>query len=227
MKKIISFCSYGKDPKYVHSALKNIDLQPKIYPGWTCRIYVSKDIPENAMKLLRDSSAEIIIKDPVKGHLGMFWRFEPLMDHNIERFIVRDTDSRINPREADAVKEWEESGSEFHIIRDHPQHGAKIVGGLWGATSDFIKKISNKYPQMKEQFLKGLNPLYIMNHHRGPYFNTDQPFLWQYIWPLIINTHIAHVKKDIPQLIFTGREKFLKVELPNGGFCGQDLPYES
>jgi hypothetical protein len=227
MKKIISFCAYGKDPKYVHSALKNIDLQPMIYPDWTCRIYVSKDIPEDAMKLLLDSPAEIVVKEPVKGHLGMFWRFEPLTDKTIERFIVRDTDSRINPREADAIQEWVESGSEFHIIRDNPYHNAKIVGGLWGASHKFIDRIAEKYPVIRDQYLKNLPPLALMMSPRGPYFNTDQPFLWQYIWPYIVNTHLAHVKPGLSQLIFTGRERFLKVELPNNGFCGQDLPFEA
>lgn len=188
---------------------------------------MSNDIPEDAMKALQDSPAEVVIKEPVKGHLGMFWRFEPLMDRSIERFIVRDTDSRINQREAAAVQEWIESGSEFHIIRDHPQHGAKIVGGLWGATSKFIDRVADSYPKMKDDFLRGLNPLYVMSSPRGPYFNTDQPFLWQHIWPMIVNSHMAHVKSGLPQLIFTGREKFLEIELPNGGFCGQDLPYEA
>jgi len=226
MKKIISFCAYGKDPKYVHSALKNIDLQPQVYPDWTCRVYVSKDIPEDAMKLLMDSPAEIVVKEPVKGHLAMFWRFEPLMDRTIERFIVRDTDSRINPREAAAVQEWEESGSNFHIIRDHQYHNVKICGGLWGASSDFISRVAEKYPIWTEQYIRGLSPFNSLGS-RGFYFNTDQPFLWQYIWPLIVNSHMAHVKKDTPGLILTGREKFLEVELPNGAFCGQDLPYDA
>ena len=82
---------------------------------------------------------------------------------------------------------------------------------------------------MKDNYIRGLNPLYILKDPggRGPYFNTDQPFLWQYIWPMIVNTHTAHVRKNEPRLIITGREKFLSVELPNSGFCGQDLPYEA
>lgn len=227
MTKIISFCVYGNNPKYVHSALKNISIAEDVYPGWTCRIYADKNIPQEVMKDLNDSPAQVVIKEPVQGHLGMFWRFEPLKDRSIERFIVRDTDSRLNEREADAVREWEESGAEFHIIRDHYYHGARIIGGLWGATDKFIAKIADKFDEMLDNYMKGLGANESFMHVRGPFFNTDQPFLWKYIWPLIVNTHMAHIKPNIQQLKFTGREKLLRIELSNGGFCGQDLEYES
>ena len=223
MKKIISFCAYGKDPKYVHSALINIDLQLKVYPDWTCRVYVSKDIPEDAMKLLVDSPAEIIIKEPVKGHLGMFWRFEPLMDRSIERFIVRDTDSRLNPREAAAVKEWEESGKEFHIMRDHIEHRALICGGMWGATNKFIEKEAPVFEQEVDSFVKSV-PFNKIYGSRGMYFNMDQPWLWKHIWPKIINSHIAHIK-DLPALRIKGDEKIFPIENPDGSFVGEPLEY--
>ena len=40
---------------------------------------------------------------------GMFWRFLPFDDKDVDIFIVRDTDSRINLREELAVKYWLES----------------------------------------------------------------------------------------------------------------------
>lgn len=224
-KKIISFCIYGNNPKYVNAALKNIKLQEQYYPDWICRFYVDKNIDETVLKELKETPSEVIIKEPVKGHLGMLNRFEPLKDKTIDRFIVRDTDSRLNIREAEAVNEWIESGKEFHIIRDHIQHRAPIVGGLWGASYKFINKIADKYDHMIKQYLDSLDPLRIFSHPRGPYFNTDQPFLWKYIWPMIINTHIAHIK-NIPELKFTGNEKILKYELPDNSFCGQDLEYD-
>ena len=223
MKKIISFCAYGKDPKYVHSALKNIDLQPQIYPGWICRVYVSKDIPGDALKALKETSAEIIEKDPARGHLGMFWRFEPLKDRSIDRFIVRDTDSRLNPREAAAVQEWIDSGKEFHVMRDNPQHGAKICGGMWGATSKFIAKEAPVFDNEVKTYLQSI-PFNKIHSDRGMYFNTDQPWLWQYIWPKIVNSHTAHIK-DLPNLRFTGNEKLFPIENPDGSFVGEPFEY--
>ena len=222
MKKIISFSIYGFDPKYAHAAIKSAKLQPEIYPDWTCRFYVNPEVPEDVLKELEDLGSEVIRKPKVQGHLGMFWRFEPLKDETIERFIVRDTDSRLNVREAAAVQEWIESGKEFHIMRDHDQHAALICGGMWGATQEFIQKEKDLFDKEVEAHIKSI-PFERIYGARGPYFNTDQPWLWKYIWPKIINTHIAHVL-DLPKLKMTGREKLFPIENPDGSFVGQ--PYD-
>ena len=46
-----------------------------------------------------------------------------------------------------------------------------------------------------------------------------------YIWPKIINSHIAHIA-DIPSLRFTGREKLFPIENPDGSFVGEPFEYE-
>ena len=48
-------------------------------------------------------------------------------------FGSRDVDSWILPRERAAVADWENSKSQFHIMRDGPFHIATILAGLWGA----------------------------------------------------------------------------------------------
>ena len=40
---------------------------------------------------------------------GMFWRFLPMGDPTVEKFISRDVDSWLLRREREAVREWEES----------------------------------------------------------------------------------------------------------------------
>ena len=222
MKKIISFSVWGSTPKYADSAILNAKLQPKIYPDWICRFYVDETVPINVINQLKDLGSEIVMMPRSDGNYGLFWRFEPLKDNTIDRFIVRDSDSRLNPREAAAVKEWEESGLEFHIMRDHPMHNAYICGGMWGATSEFIQKYKDLYDKERENFLKTITFQQLYGS-RGKYFNTDQPFLWKYVWPRIINSHIAHIK-DLPQLRLTGREKLFPIENPDGTFIGQ--PFE-
>lgn len=214
--KIISFSLWGK-PKYVQGAIENLKLQPKIYPGWKCRFYIDETL-EQTFKPYEDD-AEIVIMPKSDGNYGLFWRFEALKDETIDRFVVRDTDSRINIREADAVKEWEESGKEFHIMRDNKQHRVYICGGMWGATKEFIDKIKFEYDNLLTNFLRQLsfNDLY---GERGKYFNVDQLFLWKHIWPRIINSHIAHIRKDC-NLEITKNEKYFKVEIP--GFIGEKI----
>lgn len=220
MKKIISMSVYGTDPKYTDAVIKNIELQPDIYPGWDFRIYYDEKVPENIIqKINQYNNVEIIKMPKLDGHLKMFARFYPLMDTTIERFIVRDSDSRLNIREAAAVQEWIDSGKEFHIMRDHEQHGAYICGGMWGATNEFIKKEAVVFEKEYNEFIKSI-PFNKIYGARGAYFNMDQPFLWKYIWPKIINTHIAHIK-DLPNLRFTGNEKLFSVENPDKSFVGQ------
>ena len=48
--------------------------------------------------------------------------------------MPRDSDSRIIPREEDAVREWLASDRVFHIMRDHPWQCTSILGGI-GFTS--------------------------------------------------------------------------------------------
>lgn len=227
MKKIISFAVWGSNPKYTEAAYANMMLQPEIYPDWTCRFYVDESVPLSVINKLKSNGtthSEIVLMPNSDGNYGLFWRFEPLKDITIDRFIVRDSDSRLNPREAAAVKEWEESGLEFHLMRDNPMHNAPICGGMWGATSEFINKYKDHYDNDREAFLKTLSfqQLFGDPRGRGKYFNTDQPFLWKYVWPRIVNSHIAHIK-DLPQLRFTGREKLFPIENPDGTFVGEPI----
>lgn len=217
MSKIISFSLWGKKAFYLNGALLNYALQPEIYPGWKCRFYIDETVPNEFIEQV--PNAEIIEMDKSDGNYGLFWRFEPLKDDSIERFIVRDTDSRLNLREADAVREWEESGKEFHIMRDNIQHAVPICGGMWGATNEFISKIKNDYDELLTGYLEGLtfDQLY---KFRGKYFNTDQPFLWKYIWPKVVNSHLAHIA-DLKELRITGKEQLFKIKIK--GFVGEPI----
>lgn len=57
------------------------------------------------------------------------WRFLPLLDNDVEILITRDLDSRITKRETSAVAQWLSSSLSFHVMRDHPLHGAFILAG--------------------------------------------------------------------------------------------------
>ena len=153
--KIISFSVWGNKPKYIEGALANVELQHESYPDWVCRFYVDETVPLTIRERLGEYS-DVVLMPKSDGNYGLFWRFEPLKDNTINRFIVRDVDSRLNPREAAAVKEWEESGLEFHIMRDNIQHRVPICGGMWGATNEFIRKVAPVYDAELKQFLAQL-----------------------------------------------------------------------
>jgi hypothetical protein len=80
----------------------------------------------------------------------MFWRFFAATDPSISRFISRDVDSRLMPRDAAAVVAWEASGLPVHVIRDHPSHSRyPMSGGLWGcvrgALPDLMQQVRPSY----------------------------------------------------------------------------------
>jgi len=192
MKKVISFSLWGNNPKYVKGALENIKLQNDLFPDWTCRFYAHKSVPESSLKELEKGAEVILIEQDIdlknystNGiHYGWFWRFSILNDSDVDRFIVRDVDSRLSLREKNCVKDWEKSGKNFHIIRDHPMHGVPILAGTWGATKEFSQSIN--YRDLVFKFMKN-NPT--NNSRYGGY---DQFFLSTVIYPLLKDTACIH-----------------------------------
>lgn len=55
-----------------------------------------------------------------------------MIDDMVDSVMSRDTDSRIIPREEDAVREWLASDKIFHIMRDHPWQCVHVLAGIIG-----------------------------------------------------------------------------------------------
>ena len=107
MKKIISFSLWGSRPVYAAGALRNAELAAEIYPGWTCRFYLGRDVSyELVQKLRAFPNVETVTVPEPPGWRGMFWRFYPAAESDVEVLLVRDVDCRLNRREAGAVLEW-------------------------------------------------------------------------------------------------------------------------
>jgi hypothetical protein len=174
--KLISFSLWGNDLKYCVGAVKNSALAKDIYPDWRCRFYVGSSTNEKYKQELRDNEADVVEMEEQGDWSSMFWRFAPVFEDNVEVMISRDTDSRLDHREKSAVDEWLESDKGFHIMRDHPWHGTAILGGMWG-----IKK--GTVPNFKELFEKRL---------KYDAYDTDQAFLREDIFPLIVDNSMVH-----------------------------------
>ena len=210
-KRIVAFSLWGSNEGYCQGAIENAELAPKIYPGWTCRFYVDPIVPRKVVTRLLDLGAEIVYREESIDNLGLYWRFSHMFDDKmVDRFIVRDTDSRLNVREAQAVKEWEDSGMLFHIIRDNNEHNIKILGGTWGSKAGIIPH----FKMLMDSWISEIQP--DSRNPRGIYHGTDQIFLSIIIWPFIENCHIAHDN----YFKFTGREKPLTVKLKRDGYVG-------
>ncbi len=175
--KIISFSLWGVDEKYTLGAIKNAELAKTIYSDWICRFYIGTSTPiEIINKLKSFDNTEVIVMDEVGDWNGMFWRFYAASDDNVRVMLSRDCDSRLNLREKAAVDEWLASDKSFHIMRDHPWHGTQILGGMWGF------KNNNKI-NFKEL---------INNYKKGGFYQVDQNFLREIIYPVVVNDSMIH-----------------------------------
>ena len=181
MKKVISFSLWGTNPKYCCGAIRNAELAKELFPDWECWFYVrmNGDICCSTLRRLAgmDNTHMIPVNKPCDW-TGMFDRFEAALFHDddVEVMISRDCDSRLSSREKAAVDEWLESGKGFHIMRDHPWHGSKMLGGMWGMRSGALP-----------EFLGLLN-----NWKHEDRWQTDQEFLNQEIYPRIVNDAMVH-----------------------------------
>jgi hypothetical protein len=135
-RNIISFSFWGSHPKYLHGAMRNAQLAPDLYPGWTCRFYCDESVPGAFREKLKALGAEVVMRPtPKTFYDGLLWRFEVMSDTSLDRFLVRDADSVINVRERVAVDEWLQSDRHFHLMRDYFPHTELILAGMWGGVT--------------------------------------------------------------------------------------------
>lgn len=177
MKKIISFSLWGDNPTYTQGAIRNAELAKEIYPDWICRFYIGKSTPNDVIENLKSlDNTEVLLMEVDGDWTGMFWRFYPASDSDVDVVIVRDCDSRLNNREKEAVDEWLKSDKGFHIMRDHPWHNTEILGGMWGSKKGTIDDMKN----LIDSFIK------------GNFWQVDQNFLREFIYPKIKHNTLVH-----------------------------------
>ncbi|MBW2448639.1 MAG: hypothetical protein JRG83_22365 [Deltaproteobacteria bacterium] len=143
MKNVLSFSLWSDNPKYTVGAIRNAELAQTLYEGWVCRFYVGTSTPEHIVRTLAAfPNVEMVRMQEPGDWRSLFWRFQPCSDPDVQVMVSRDTDSRLSRREKEAVNEWLESRHGVHIMRDHPWHGAPILGGMWGYKQGVLPDMS-------------------------------------------------------------------------------------
>jgi predicted RNA methylase len=174
--KVISFSLFGTDPTYTAGALANAQLAREVYPGWTCRFYVGSSIKVDVISGLEAAGAQVVDRsDWPQDWSALLWRYDTLTDPDVEAHLFRDCDSRLSPREAAAVQEWLDSGADFHIIRDHPEHYMPMMAGMWAATAAGAKLVADTIPTGE-------------NEHRF----VDQVWLRDAVYPVARDRALVH-----------------------------------
>lgn len=172
----VAFCLYGNNPKYLDGMLQNAWLMPRIYPGWECHVWTDSDVPPAYITSLWRHGATI---HPMERgwKQRMFYRFLIHDELGVDRYLVRDADSRISMRERRCVDEWMASGKILHTIHDHPYHIRPIQGGMFGVWSKqcswrMLPTIGS-YPSLDK-------------------WGQDEEFLSNVIWPMLSGSFIEH-----------------------------------
>jgi hypothetical protein len=177
-KRVISMSLYGQDLKYLNGAIFNSKLYKNIFPGWEYRIYHEHGISQKHLQILKDDGVNLIdMKD--SKIVGSLWRFLVYDDDDVEYFICRDIDDRINEYDYEMVMEWIDSNIPFHITRTTPGHTDLILAGLWGGISKFLPNFSmeNKIENFK---------------FKSNEKHEDQIFLREVFYPIIKDIHLVH-----------------------------------
>ena len=190
-KRCISYSLYkpsdsGVITLYTEGFLHNVEIAKLLYPQWKIKLYL--DIWMNGSEFHKTISeyekVDIIwMKNNSEGDSGHMWRFLVADREDCDRWIVRDTDSRLSIRTMQATNEWIWSRRSFHIMRDHILHDGEILAGMFGGVKGCLGDVK------MEDLIKD----FFSNPDNDPNdFWSDQKFLAKVVFPRIRHSFIAH-----------------------------------
>jgi hypothetical protein len=192
-KRVVSFSLWGKDPMYGEGAVANAQMCRELYRGWEVWVALATDNPPepSVVERLRALGARVYDAGAQPEKYGMLWRAEAAWEPEVERIVIRDCDSRPSTRETCAVEAWAHSGKPVHIMRDHKNHTAPIMGGMWGAVvAQLPSGVRDSFRSHVHAIAAGL-PL--PQAHRGRYVEgSDQAWLAASVWPLVKGCACIH-----------------------------------
>ena len=175
--KVVSFALWGSIPRYTVGAVRNAELAPEVYPGWVCRFYCGTAVPAATLRALeRLPHVQLVLLPEPDDWSGLYWRFRPAGEPDVEVMLSRDVDSRLGARERAAVDAWLASDRDFHVMRDHPWHQTSILGGLWGVRNGLLRDID----------------ALMTAHARRDAYGTDQRFLDEIVTPRVRYRWLEH-----------------------------------
>lgn len=183
MKKVISYCLFGDNPRYTIGAIKNAFLAQVYMPEWECRFYYH-NTSEHVIDILKQFDNVNLINQKQRTDMSYtLTRFLVLADPEVDVAIIRDTDARISAREIRAVEEWLESDFDFHIMKDHPVgHSYAISAGMFGVRNGALSMIK----ELLEDFFDSIKNMTIVDP------GVDQRFLGEMVYPIIKDKVLIH-----------------------------------
>ena len=179
LNNVIAFSLWGRHPRYLRGAMRNLLLIPELYPGWVARIYLDSTVPAAFRDVAQGLGAEVRLQPDAQSlRQRLCWRFQVANDPTVGRFLVRDCDSVVNTREVRAVGQWLASNQYFHVMRDWWTHTDPVLAGMWGG-------IAGVLPDLQR----------MLDLYRPATMDTatiDQQFLRERIWEGVRRSVLVH-----------------------------------
>ena len=170
---------HSLDPDYLFGAIRNAQLAPVAFPGWTVRVYVPSFnqslFPQRIVSKLRALGAEVLEgKSDIPPE---FWSYVTAWDPHVKYYLIRKPNFRLSSREFSLIEQWLHSKYNIHCIKDADIYRRfAITDGLLGAKTgteenNFIVQalrskvqnpstsnstqgfLDNVYPQLKSSLL--------------------------------------------------------------------------
>lgn len=216
MVNVFSFCLYGpENPKYHDGLMENLELIHRYFPDWRVFVYVGADITEERIEKIVAHPQVTLRKTGKLGSLNTIERFFAIDEPNVDIMFVRDADSRIHWKDRWAIHAFLNSKFGCHCIRDHKDHGAYLLAGLWG-----IRKGILQLP-LRHLFESWIPQHFGNGDPQNPYgFGMDQNFLTDVIYPIVIDTLLIHYSF---QQVFKGEHNAVAFpfEWSENIYCGR------
>jgi hypothetical protein len=205
-QKIISLSLFGTSKKYIDGSLRFVASAKKNLPDWIIVFFVGLSITEDHLRLLQNTGTRVIQVEEREGLSAASWRFRIWLLGNPGWVIFRDADSVISRREANAVRQWVDSKTTAHMIRDHPFHFAPILAGLWGLRPSLAKWFRAE----------------VVRYPFNDTYGSDQEFLAVNVYPKILSESLIHASFHRHE----SEGSFGTFEIGNsrfGAFCGESV----
>lgn len=177
-RNIVSYSLFGKNRFYQECAVMTARMLPYVYPEFTGRFYCSSTVPKSVLDALiaAGSQVEIDVYQETHPYSGLMWRFLPFDDPNVDVVLVRDVDSPITLRERAGIDLWLNKEAPFHVMRDHIQHTAPILAGLWGGFTKLLPPFRSSIFEYQQKDTSRY---------------ADQNYLRHFVWPQICRATLA------------------------------------
>jgi hypothetical protein len=180
--KVFSFCLFGPErPKYYRGLSENVALIETHFPEWKTYIYYAPDVPEETLARLSRHTSVVLRPTGVHGMPNTIHRFYAIDEPEVDLMFVRDADSRIHWKDRWAIRQFV-SHPEFvaHSIRDHKEHTAVLLAGLWGLRKSAGLSMHDEYAS----YASFPTPTHIFGH--------DQNFLADIVYPKLKSKLLVH-----------------------------------